>query len=206
MKIITRVTAIKNLKKYIGQDLRKLAKDLGITTYETGKQNKGWKGLVLERLAGLKTNISKAPNGLTYELKSVAFRHVGEKLLPKETMAITMINPEELKAHSFFESHCWAKLKTIVFCAVKWNGKNSEAAELLKVASLDFAEDDALIKEVRADYDFIRNKLIAQGFSALTGKDGKWMQARTKGAGHGSTSRAFYARKELVKKIFEIAS
>ena len=61
MKIITRAVAIKNLKKYIGQDLRKLALEHGITTYETGKQNKGWKGLVLERLAGLQTNISKAP-------------------------------------------------------------------------------------------------------------------------------------------------
>jgi len=175
MKIITRATAIKNLKKYIGQDLRKLALEHGITTYETGKQNKGWKGLVLECLAGLQTNISKAPNGLTYELKSVAFRKTKDKLVPKETMAITMINPEELKTHSFFESHCWAKLKAIVFCAVKWNGKNSESAELIKVASLDFAEDDELIKEIKADYDFIRDKLITQGFEALTGKDGKWI-------------------------------
>ncbi|MBI4136299.1 MAG: hypothetical protein HY481_01995 [Candidatus Vogelbacteria bacterium] len=206
MKIITRAIAIKNLKKYIGQDLRKLALKHGITTYETGKQNKGWKGLVLERLAGLETNISKAPNGLTYELKSVAFREVKGELVPKETMAITMINPAELKAHSFFESHCWAKLKTIVFCAVQWNGTNSEGATLLKVASLDFAEDDELIKEIKADYDFIRNKLITQGFGALTGKDGKWIQARTKGPGHGSVSRAFYARTSFVKKIFEIAS
>ena len=80
MKIITRATAIKNLKKHIGQDLRKLALKYGITTYETGKQNKGWKGLVLERLAGLKTNISKAPNGLTYELKSVAFHYIKNEL------------------------------------------------------------------------------------------------------------------------------
>ncbi|MBI2628351.1 MAG: hypothetical protein HYW71_02945 [Candidatus Niyogibacteria bacterium] len=206
MKIITRATAIKNLKKHIGQDLRKLALKHGITTYETGKQNKGWKGLVLERLAGLETNISKAPNGLTYELKSVAFRKVKGELVPKETMAITMINPEELKVHSFFESYCWAKLKTIVFCAVEWNGINSEEAKLLKVTSLDFAEDDELIKEIKTDYDFIRNKLIKQGFEALTGKDGKWIQARTKGPGHGSVSRAFYARTSLVKKIFEIAS
>ena len=55
-------------------------------------------------------------------------------------------------------------------------------------------------------YDFIRAKLIKEGFGALTGKDGKWIQARTKGAGHGSTSRAFYARTSLVKKIFEVAS
>src|SRR3972149_4488908 len=206
MKIITRAVAIKNLKRYIGQDLRKLALKHDITTYETGKQNKGWKGLVLERLAGLETNISKAPNGLTYELKSVAFRKVKDKLVPKETMAITMINPEELKAHSFFESHCWAKLKTIVFCAVEWNGTNSEEAKLLKVTSLDFAEDDELIKEIKVDYDFIRHKLVTKGFKSLTGKDGKWIQARTKGPGHGSVSRAFYARTGLVKKIFETAS
>src|SRR4030043_2486995 len=214
MKIITRATAIKNLKKYIGQDLRKLALKHGITTYETGKQNKGWKGLVLERLAGLQTNISKAPNGLTYELKSVAFRTVKGELVPKETMAITMINPAELKAHSFFESHCWAKLKTIIFCAVKWNGKNSEAAELIKVASLDFAEDDELIKEIKTDYDFIREKLMKYGFESLKGKDGKWIQARTKGIGginqrtgkRRPITRAFYARTSLVKKIFETAS
>jgi len=206
MKIITRAVAIKNLKKYVGQDLRKLALQHGITTYETGKQNKGWKGLVLERLAGLQTNVSKAPNGLTYELKSVAFHYKKDELIPKETMAITMINQEELKAHTFFESHCWAKLKTIVFCAVGWNGINSTEAKLLKVASLDFAEDDDLIKEIKADYDFIRDKLITKGFKSLTGADGKWIQARTKGAGHGSTSRAFYARTGLVKKIFEIAS
>ncbi|KKP43611.1 MAG: hypothetical protein UR31_C0002G0031 [Parcubacteria group bacterium GW2011_GWA2_33_14] len=206
MKIITRAVAIRNLKKYVSSDLRKLALKYGVTTYETGKQNKGWKGLVLERLAGLQPNISKAPNGLTYELKSVAFRTVNGELVPKETMAITMINPEELKAHSFFESHCWTKLKTIIFCAVGWDGVNSEEAKLLKVTSLDFTEDDDLIKEIKADYDFIRNKLITEGFSALTGADGKWIQARTKGAGHGSTSRAFYARTGLVKRIFEIAS
>ncbi len=204
MKIVTRATAIKNLKKYIGQDLAELAKRFSVTTYKKGKQNKGWKGLVLERLAGLETNISKAPNGLSYELKSVSFYKVKGRLVPKETMAITMINSQELIDRSFFESHCWAKLKSIVFCAVMWHGKNSEKAELLEVKSLDFLEDDNLIKEIKADYDFIRNKLIKQGFKNLTGKDGKWIQARTKGPGHGSTSRAFYARKELVKKIFEI--
>jgi DNA mismatch repair protein MutH len=206
MKIVTRTTAIKNLKKNIGKDLRQLAKEHGITTYETGKQNKGWKGLVLERLAGLQTNVSKAPNGLSWELKSVSFHYVKGEYVPKETMAISMINPDELKKDDFFKSHCWAKLKAIIFCAVEWHGKNAEQAELIKVANLDFAETDELIKEIKADYDFIRQKLIAKGFKALTGKDGKWIQARTKGAGHGSISRAFYARTSLVKKIFEIAS
>ena len=205
MKIVTRTTAIQNLTTYVGQDLRSLAAQHGITSYETGRQNKGWKGLILERLAGLETNNAKAPNGLTFELKSVSFRYQNGDLVPKETMAITMINPDELAAHSFFESHCWAKLKTIIFCAVMWHGRNADRAELSSVASLDFAETDELIQEIKADYDFIRQKLIEHGFASLTGKDGKWIQARTKGPGHGSTSRAFYARTSLVKKIFDTA-
>jgi DNA mismatch repair protein MutH len=205
VKIVTRTTAIKNLTTYIGQDLRALAAEHGITTYETGRQNKGWKGLILERLAGLETNNAKAPNGLGFELKSVSFRLQKGLLVPKETMAITMINPTELAAHSFFESHCWTKLKSIVFCAVMWNGLNADRAELLSVASLDFTESDALIQQIKNDYDFIRTKMIADGFGSLTGKDGKWIQARTKGPGHGSTSRAFYARTALVKKIFDTA-
>lgn len=214
MKIVTRATSIKNLKKYIGKDLAELAPRFGISPYLNGKQNKGWKGLVLERLAGLQTNVSKAPNGLTYELKSVAFYEVKGILAPKETMAITMINPKELKAHSFFESHVWAKLKTLVFCAVQWDGLNAKGSKFLRVASLDFAEDDELIQEIKADYDFIRAKLIKDGFTALTGKDGKWIQARTKGIGginprtgkRRPITRAFYARTKLVKKIFETAS
>lgn len=191
----------------MGKDLSKLAKKTKITTYQTGKQNKGWKGLVIEILAGLKTNVSKAPNGENFELKSVSFYYNDKKeLVPKETMAITMINPEELKKTQFFNSHCWAKLKSIVFCAVLWHGKNSRTAELINVTSLDFTENEELIKEIEKDYEFIRNKLITKGFQSLTGSDGKWIQARTKGAGHGSTSRAFYARKELVKKIFDAAS
>jgi len=204
--IVTREQAVKNLRQYIGQDLAELAESHSITTFETGKQNKGWKGLVLERLAGLQASSSRAPNGQFYEVKSVSFYYIRGKLVPKETMAITMINPEELKTQSFFQSHCWNKLKSMVFCAVMWHGKNSVKAELLQVTSLDFSSSEDIIKEIAADYEFIRNKLKTEGFESLTGRDGKWIQARTKGPGHGSTSRAFYARKSLVSKIFELSS
>jgi hypothetical protein len=52
---------------------------------------------------------------LGFELKSVSFEKKNEILRPKETMAITMLNQKELVAHSFFESHCWEKLKSLVF-------------------------------------------------------------------------------------------
>ena len=206
MTIITGKQAVENLKRYIGQDLAELAKLYGITSFETGRQNKGWKGLVLERLAGLQASSSKTPNGLSYEIKSVSFYYARNELVPKETMAITMINPAELINHTFFNSHCWNKLKSMVFCAVMWHGKNSTKADLLRVSSLDLTKSDDIVKEVAADYEFIRSKLKTKGFESLTGRDGKWIQARTKGSGHGSISRAFYARKALVSRIFELSS
>lgn len=201
--MITKIQAINNLKKYIGQDLSLLAKKYGITTYIDGHQNKGWKGLTLERLAGLSTNNTQAPNGLGFELKSTAYIVNDNKYKPKETMAITMINPDVLIKTPFYDSHCWNKLKSIVFCAVSWYGKHVEKSELLQVTSFDFLEEEQLINEIRDDYEFIRKKLIEKGFSSLTGKDGKWIQARTKGPGHGSISRAFYARKCLLNDIFK---
>jgi DNA mismatch repair protein MutH len=167
MRIITRVNAVINLRKYIGQDLRILALKHKITIFETGKQNNGWKGLVLEKLAGLGTNISKAQNGLTFELKSVSFYLKEGELVPKYTMAITMINQKELLKSDFYESHCWAKLKSMVFCAVMWRGKNAVSAELLRVGSFDFSKDDEIIKEIESDYDFIRTKLRTRGFCSF---------------------------------------
>jgi DNA mismatch repair protein MutH len=202
--MITRMIAIRNLEKYLNQDLAELAKQFSITTYKDGKQNKGWKGLTLERLAGLENNNLKAPNCLGFELKSTAFYKDKGIWTPKETFAITMINPKVLIATPFLESHCWQKLESHIYCAVSWNGKHNEKSELLKIQSFDFIESNSLINEIKADYEFIREKLIETGFDSLTGKDGKWIQARTKGPGHGSTSRAFYARKSLIKEIIKL--
>ena len=200
--MITRVIAVQNLEKYIGQDLAPWAVQFGIVTFTEAKQNKGWKGQTLERLAGLSGGNEQAPNGLGFELKSTAFHKGKDIWVPKETMAITMINPTTLITTPFYKSHCWEKLKSILFCAVTWNGHHNPESKLLSVQSFDFIEDSQLIKEIEADYEFIRAKLIDNGFAALTGKDGKWIQARTKGAGHGTTSRAFYARRNLLTEIF----
>jgi DNA mismatch repair protein MutH len=202
--MITRIIAHKNLEQYVGQDLFSWSSKYGITPFLNGKQNKGWKGLTLEKLAGLRGGNEQAPNGLGFELKSTAFYQKKGLWIPKETMAITMINPTVLGQTPFYQSHCWEKLKSILFCAVSWHGKHDPKATLLKVQTFDFLEDSTLIKEIETDYEFIREKLNNHGFSSLTGADGKWIQARTKGAGHGSTSRAFYARKSLLQEIFDL--
>ena len=66
--MVTRIIVIKNLEKFIGQDLAELAHEHYITTFKDGKQNKGWKGLTLEHLAGLSNDNKQAPNGLGFEV------------------------------------------------------------------------------------------------------------------------------------------
>ena len=202
--MLTRIQAIKNLQEYKWDSLLKWAKYFWITVFKNWKQNKGWKWLVLERLAWLENNNEKAPNWLWFELKSVSFKKLRNwEIVPKETMAITMINPQELiDTPDFYKSHLWEKLKSLVFCAVLWTEENQEDSILLDVTSFDFLNDGNLIKEIEQDYNFIRQKLIEDWFENLTWKYWKRIQPRTKWAGHGSISRAFYARKKLVQIIF----
>ena len=66
--------------------------------------------------------------------------------------------------------------------------------------------DGDLFNAVKADYEVVQSCLRdpARGFSALTGSMGVYVQPRTKGAGHGSTSRAFYARPNFLAKFIAL--
>ena len=61
--------------------------------------------------------------------------------------------------------------------------------------------DPEIYQQVRADYELVRKTIIRNGFSALSGSMGVLVQPRTKGPGHGSISRAFYARSHFVARI-----
>jgi hypothetical protein len=57
---------------------------------------------------------------------------------------------------------------------------------------------EALYHLIETDYEEIRKNYIDTGI--LQSKTGLLLQNRTKGAGHGSTSRAFYLRPEFMKR------
>ena len=110
MRDITRFEATQKLQKLIGQDLRKLADELGVTVFKDGKFNKGWAGLTLERALGIGNNAVQASNGDFWELKLVPLvKQKGGTWKVKETMAITMINPEDVVKTPFKESHLFNK-------------------------------------------------------------------------------------------------
>ena len=122
----------------------------------------------------------------------------------KETMAITMIDPVNVLQKKFEDSHLLTKLKKIVVCARMFESKEENASTLVRVSTFDL-DNPIIYKQVKSDYELVRYAIKNKGFNALTGKMGILVQPRTKGAGHGSTSRAFYARKTFVSHILGLS-
>lgn len=115
-------------------------------------------------------------------------------------MAITMIDPVEVASKEFEESHLFNKLRKIVVVARIFENTADYRSLVHSVSSFDL-DDPEIYVQVKADYDLIRDTIRGRGFSYLSGKMGKLVQPRTKGPGHGSTSRAFYARTGFVAHI-----
>ncbi len=198
--------AISRLKKLQGHDLVALAAQLGVTIWKEGKLNKGWAGHVIERYLGLPLNSAQSPNFGSWELKIVPLKRLKNgKIVPKETMAITMIDPVNVLQKPFEESHLLAKLQKIVVCARMFESKAEESSILVSVGTFNL-DNPAIYKQVKADYEDVRQVIRTRGFEALTGRMGVLVQPRTKGPGHGSTSRAFYARKQFVAMILGLSN
>lgn len=193
--------AVFKLKQLEGKDLRILADKYQVTVWRSGKLNKGWAGHVIERYLGLPINSAQSPNFGSWELKIVPLKKLktGE-IVVKETMVITMIDSINVLQKNFEESHLLAKLTKQVVCARLFESQQEHSSKLIRVSTFDLSNPD-IYNQVKADYDLVRHTIKEDGFEALTGKMGVFVQPRTKGPGHGSTSRAFYARKKLVSFI-----
>ena len=197
-----RQEAIERISEIVGTDLRNLAATYKVTVFKTGKKNKGWAGHVIERYLGLPINSSQSPNFGSWELKVISLKHLRSgELTIKETMAITMIDPYNIQRTEFEDSHLLKKLKKVVIAARVWENQEETSSLLYAVKSFDL-DNPEIYDQVKEDYDLVRNTIIERGFSALTGRMGVFIQPRTKGAGHGSTTRAFYARASFLKTIF----
>lgn len=128
-------------------------------------------------LPRLSSQLISIPDLDDCELKQVSLKRKETGVLGvKETMCITMINPIGIVSKEFEESHLFTKLQKMIVVARIFESK---------------ADDHSLVREI----------IKTQGFSSLRGKMGELVQPRTKGKGHGSTSRAFYARPKFVEHI-----
>lgn len=200
-----RTEAVQKLQQLVGKELHQLANEYEVTIKRNGKVNKGWAGHVFERFLELPINSSQSPNFGSWELKSIPLRTLKNGSLSfKETMAVTMIDPVNVCQKEFENSHLLAKLKKAVVIARTVGNDVDEPSYIHSI--VEFNLEGELYSAVKEDYNLVRNVLLdtQQGFEALTGKMGVFIQPRTKGAGHGSTSRAFYARPQFLKKFISI--
>lgn len=196
--------AIIKLKQLENVDLVPLAHKYDVTIWKGEKKNKGWAGHVLERYLGLPINSAQSPNFGSWELKIVPLKRLADGTMAvKETMAITMIDPFNVKATPFEESHLLAKLKKAVICARLFESQEEKRSVLVRVSAFNL-DDRSVYEQVKRDYEETRSCIINRGFDHLTGAMGVLVQPRTKGVGHGSTSRAFYARTQFVAKLLGI--
>ena len=196
-----RQEAMRKLSAIVNKDLRELADKYEVTVFKGEKKNKGWAGHVLERYLGLSINSSQSPNFGSWELKIISLKYLKSgRLTVKETMAVTMIDPYNIERTDFEESHLLAKLRRTIVAARIWESEREERSIFYGAMTFDL-DDPEVYNQVKADYDSVKEKICKQGFSALTGKMGVYIQPRTKGKGHGSTTRAFYARTLFLKKF-----
>jgi len=200
--VIERQEAVERIRHIVGSDLRQLADKYEVTVFRAGKKDKGWAGHVIERYLGMPINSSQSPNFGSWELKTISLKHLRSgELTIKETMAITMIDPYNILRTDFENSHLLTKLGKVVIAARIWENQEETSSLLYSVKPFDL-DNPKIYDQVKEDYDLVRNTIIERGFSALTGRMGVFIQPRTKGAGHGSTTRAFYARVSFLKKVF----
>lgn len=210
---LTRDEAIQKLQLLIGTDLRQLAINYGITVFKNeGGFNKGWVGHVVEHFLGLPPNSLQNPDFGDWELKTVSLKLRKDNSIGfKETMAITMINPQDVATKPFEESHLYNKIRRMVVCGRLFVDRQETSTKLIQVEAFDFDdnEDQELIRQIKNDYEDVRTILNTanspqEGFLTLSGKMGIYIQPRTKGRGHGSISRAFYMRPNALKKLLKL--
>jgi len=196
--------AVRRINSLAGKDLRAMADEYKIPVWKNGRENKGWAGLVIERFLGLPQNSRQAPDFGDWELKVVPLRKDRNgNLRVKESMAITMIEPAEILADKFEDSHLYDKLRSMLVVSRVYESKE-ELHSMLHAATEFDLDDPKVHAQVRADYETIRTQIRNGGIDSVTGDLGQLVQARTKGRGHGSTTRAFYARPIFVAHILNL--
>jgi hypothetical protein len=160
-------------------------------------RNKGLPGHFLEDLLGIPhtSNCLDCSDG---ELKLFPVKKLKDgTFVPKESIAVTMLSTDELRANDFTMSRCCKKLSRMLVVPYLRSGDDIQfmSPRIIDRECAEFAE---VYNTLECDYNDIRKNYIENGI--LQSATGKFLQNRTKGKGHGSTSRAFYLRPAFMKQ------
>ena len=161
-------------------------------------KDKGKPGSFLESITGIPKS-SACLDCSDGEVKTFPVKRLKNgQVVPKETIAVTMLNQTNLAEHSFAESKCYNKMKKILF--VPYFRENDDITFLSPTIIEDNGPNMTPLYEVfRDDYELIRQHFIETGTLSDTSSIGKYLQNRTKGAGGDAPkTRAFYLRQSFM--------
>lgn len=195
--------AIRRLTDIINQDLRPLADQYKVPVFskENGSKNNIWVSQVLEWHLGVYPNTSRSPSFWSWELKIILLKYLKNgNLTVTRAMFITTIDTYYLKRTDFENSYLHSKLKQMIVAARIWESKQEERSILHSVTTFDL-DDPEVYRQIKEDYDLVRETIQTQGFSAVTGKMGIYIQPKAIVPGHEMDSIAFYVRTDFLKKM-----
>ena len=198
-----RQEAIHRLTGIINQDLRPLAERYKVPVFfkENGSKNNIWASQVLENHLGVYPNSSRSPSFWSWELKVTPLKYLknGNLTVPR-VMFVTTIDTYYIKRTGFESSYLHNRLRQMIIAARIWESKQEERSILHSVTTLD-VDDPEVYHQIKEDYDLVRETIQTQGFSAVTGKMGVYIQSKAIVPGHEMDSIAFYVRTDFLKKM-----
>ena len=164
-------------------------------------KNKGLSGQFLEDLLGIPhtSNCLDCSDG---ELKLFPVKKLKTGMfVPKESIAVTMLSPDELRTKDFNSSKCCKKMNRMLLVPYYRTGDTIHFMSP-KIIDRACAEFHDVYATIESDYHVIQRQYLETGI--LQSKTGTLLQNRTKGAGHGTISRAFYLRPAFIKRCIRL--
>jgi DNA mismatch repair protein MutH len=196
--------ALKRIMKFVGKTLEQI-RDESSTHFEVTavhRANKGWLGIILEIVLGKAPDNKQLPDledGT--EVKKVSIVKGVRGYRVKETLQVTMINPNSQLEPDFTKSHLYTKTRKILLIPTLYAGIGNHEKEVLLPPVL-WEPDEEFNNRLKRDYELVAGIVSdpSRGFRSLSGKLGEVVQPRTKGA-KNSFTRAFYLRTQSVNEM-----
>ncbi|MDX1918641.1 MAG: MutH/Sau3AI family endonuclease [Candidatus Caenarcaniphilales bacterium] len=209
--------AFKLKEKVLNKNLVDIAHNLGVTIFSEGRLNKGWIGQTLDKLIEVDKVNGCFPDGEDFELKSVKVVFQNDEWIPKETMAITMFNPNKILTEEFQTSALWKKLERLIIVGSYYQSVTPMAAYIKFIRPID-VNDPALVNQIKDYWEEIKSLTIEGKISSYSSKGTSrgFIQLRTKGSGQSESlcpvtgakfkTRAYYATKPFLKYVWGVMS
>lgn len=166
-------------------------------------KDKGWRGKTLEHVLQLQSNnqLRDFSNG---ELKTVPIILKNDIAKIKETVCVTILNPEELLCTEFLNSNLYKKIQRTLFVLI-----NNEKHSIYdyKIIDLNEPQHKHVVDLLSIDYASICEYIIDNLYQDksltynFTGKLGKYVQPRPKVGTKGEYIYAFYFKTILLSHL-----